>query len=376
VRIVFGVSTCPSFGTSPGASRILNRRNPRDGWLPSSCLSRLFGALRDSCRGRYTLGTGRLEPSIGLRVQEAVFSSSVDEARATGIDRASVGATVAAWFSRTTLARTTFAKLTFTATRSLADTAFSLLFPADCRICGEPLVQASRLPVCQSCRDSVLPIQGNLCTICGERIVTFSRIELEPEPCGMCRRALPAYSRAIAYGAFESALRETVHLLKYDRVLPAADFLGAKLSTTFSQLPPLEEKRWLVIPVPLHTRKLRQRGFNQSDLIARAALKRQPVAANLNTKCLVRQRETVPQAGLTRHQRRQNIRGAFAVSDAEAVRGRDILLIDDVFTTGTTISECARVLRGAGAATVYAATVARALKADRIGMQREVREAA
>jgi len=96
----------------------------------------------------------------------------------------------------------------------------------------------------------------------------------------------------------------------------------------------------------------------------------------LNTKCLIRQRETVPQAGLTRHQRRQNIRGAFAVSDAEAVRGRDILLIDDVFTTGTTISECARVLRRAGAATVYAATVARALKADRIGMQREVREAA
>jgi len=192
----------------------------------------------------------------------------------------------------------------------------------------------------------------------------------------MCRRALPAYSRAIAYGAFESALRETVHLLKYDRVLPAADFLGAKLSTTFSQLPPLDGESWLVVPVPLHTRKLRQRGFNQSDLIARATLKRHPVAAKLNTKCLIRQRETVPQAGLTRHQRRQNIRGAFAVSDAEAVRGRDILLIDDVFTTGTTISECARVLRRAGAATVYAATVARALKADRIGMQREVREAA
>jgi ComF family protein len=192
----------------------------------------------------------------------------------------------------------------------------------------------------------------------------------------MCRRALPVYSRAIAYGAFEAALRETVHLLKYNRVLPAADFLGGKLSTTFAQLPPLDGECWLVVPVPLHTRTLHQRGFNQSELIARAALKRHLVAADLNTKCLIRQRETVPQAGLTRHQRRENIRGAFAVRDANAVRGRDILLIDDVFTTGTTISECARVLRRAGASTVYAATIARALKADRIGMKKEVREAA
>jgi ComF family protein len=259
------------------------------------------------------------------------------------------------------------------AARSLADTAFTLLFPADCRSCGEPLVHASRLPVCQVCRDSAVPIQGNLCSICGERIVSFSRVEAEPEPCGMCRRAVP---RAIAYGAFEDALRETIHLLKYDRVLPAAGFLGAKLSEVLGWLPAREPSGWVVIPVPLHTRKLRQRGFNQSVLIAKAALKRQPEAAALNAKCLVRRRETVPQAGLTRHQRRGNIRGAFVVRDAGAVRGRGILLVDDVFTTGTTISECARVLRHAGAASVFAITVARVLKEDRIGIQGEVREAA
>ena len=295
-------------------------------------------------------------------MQEAVFSSSVDEARATGVSRASVGVTIAAWLSW--------------AARPLANTAFTLLFPADCRICGEPLVQASRLPVCLPCRDSVVPIRGNLCVICGERMVTFSRVETELEPCGMCRRAIPTYSRALAYGAFEDALRETIHLLKYDRVLPAAEFLGGRLRATFRQLPVLESKGWLVVPVPLHARRLRQRGFNQSELIARAACKHKPVVAEVNTKCLVRQRETVPQAGLTRHQRRQNIRGAFAVRDAGIVRGRDILLVDDVFTTGTTISECARVLCRAGAASVYAATVARVLKADRIGMQKEVWEAA
>jgi ComF family protein len=207
-------------------------------------------------------------------------------------------------------------------------------------------------------------------------MVTFFRVESEPEPCGMCRPAPPAHSRALAYGAFEDALRETAHLLKYDRVPPAADFLGGKLGAAFAQLPSLHGEGWLVVPVPLHRRKLHQRGFNQSDLIARAALKRHPVAADLNSESLIRQRETAPQEGPTRHQGRRNIHGAFAVPDAGAVGGRDILLVDHVFTTGTTISECGRVLRRAGATSVYAATVARALKADRIGMQREVREAA
>jgi ComF family protein len=215
-----------------------------------------------------------------------------------------------------------------------------------------------------------MPVQGKLCTICGERIVTFSRAETEPEPCGLCRRAAPLYSRAISYGAFEDALRETIHLLKYDRVLPAAKFLGARLSDVLLQTSAPSAAGWLVVPVPLHAGKLRQRGFNQSELIARAALRSRPVNAILNTKCLLRHRETVPQAGLTRHQRRENIRGAFAVRDVGIVRDRDVLLVDDVFTTGTTISECARVLLRAGARSVSAATVARVLKADRIGIER------
>jgi ComF family protein len=290
-------------------------------------------------------------------LQEVVFSSSVDEARATGASRAGVGQTLAARWNETA--------------RFLADCAFSVLFPADCRICGDPLLQASRLRVCQACRDSVVPIQGNLCPICGERTVTFSQLEAEPEPCALCRCALPPYSRAIAYGAFEDALRETIHLLKYDRVLPAANLLGKKLSSAIAQLPVAAGAGWLVIPVPLHKKRSRQRGFNQSELIARAALKMALFEAKLNTACLVRQRETVPQAGLTRHERRKNIRGAFLVRKPATVQGREILLVDDVFTNGTTIAECARVLRQAGAASVYAATVARALKEDRIGSKRE-----
>jgi ComF family protein len=121
----------------------------------------------------------------------------------------------------------------------------------------------------------------------------------------------------------------------------------------------------LVVPVPLYSRKLRQRGFNQSEVIVRAALKHAVQdRLTLDTAVLERRRETQTQTGLTRHQRRENIRGAFVVAKPQKVKGREILLVDDVFTTGTTVSECARILRRAGASKVFVATVARTLKAD------------
>jgi ComF family protein len=260
--------------------------------------------------------------------------------------------------------------------RPFADSVVTLLFPANCRICTEPLLQASRLPVCQPCRDSILPISGNLCPVCGERVFSFysavpSPGVAEPEPCGLCHRAPPPYAQAVAYGAFEDSLRATIHLLKYDRVLPAADFLGQILNVAIAKLSlvgaeAIPDDGWLVVPVPLHSSKLGQRGFNQAELIARAALRSADWRnLRLEAKALVRSRETVSQAGLTRHQRRQNIRGAFRVRKPGLVRGRNILLVDDVFTTGATVSECARVLLRAGAQSVQVVTVARALKADR-----------
>jgi len=135
---------------------------------------------------------------------------------------------------------------------------------------------------------------------------------------------------------------------------------AAPLAVDFGDPPPV------VIPVPLHASKLRQRGFNQSELIARAALKRGIGAGTLplTVSVLERSRPTESQTGLTRHQRRENVRGAFRVVRPDEIAGRDILLVDDVFTTGTTVSECARVLRRAGANSVWVATVARVLKPE------------
>jgi ComF family protein len=183
----------------------------------------------------------------------------------------------------------------------------------------------------------------------------------------MCRRVKPHFDRAMAFGAYEGKLRSLIHLLKYDRVKIAAELLGELLAGLFMEVSGTAAgSSFLVIPVPLYRAKRWERGFNQSELLVRSALKHLNKAGfcpfALHAGNLKRVRATSSQTGLTRHQRRENVRGAFAVVRPEAIAGRDLLLVDDVLTTGTTLNECARVLRRAGAKTVRATTVARVFK--------------
>jgi ComF family protein len=249
----------------------------------------------------------------------------------------------------------------------LAATLFAVLFPSDCRICQTPLVKISRLPVCQECLDAMCAIGGGVCAICGERLFSsYAVAGAAGEPrCGLCRRIEPPFARAAAYGSYETGLRELIHLLKYGGVRPAANVLGRMLAEAIATLEPeLPADSVAVIPVPLHRTKLRQRGFNQAELIARAAMKITPRADRLHlcAGVLERRRDTASQIGLTSHQRRENLRGAFAVAQPELVKGREVLVVDDVYTTGATVSECSKVLLRAGATKVWVATVARTLK--------------
>ncbi len=206
------------------------------------------------------------------------------------------------------------------------------------------------------------PIRGRMCAVCGERLFT---LHAEAQPiCGECRTAAPPFVRAMAYGSYDGGLRELIHLLKYGRVRPAAGVLGRMLAEAVQGFGS-EFISAVVVPVPLHASKLRQRGFNQAEEIARAGLKnfgggRLKLAAGV----LERKRATATQTGLTDHQRQQNVRGAFAVTSPGEIASKDVLLVDDVFTTGATVTECARVLRRAGADRVFVATVARVLKAE------------
>jgi len=251
----------------------------------------------------------------------------------------------------------------------VAEALFVTIFPSDCRLCGNPLLNISRLPVCDECLSAMRPISGDLCSVCGERLPEPCAIaEIESKiRCALCQRAQPPFVKAAAYGSYEGGLRELIHLLKYEQVRPAASVLGRMLAEAIAELAPLfQNDQAILVPVPLHARKFRQRGFNQSELIARAAVKimAAEMPLQLESGALERCRETQSQIGLSRHQRRVNMRGAFAVTRQQEITGRTVLLVDDVYTTGTTASECARVLRRAGASKVFVATVARTLRAE------------
>jgi ComF family protein len=185
--------------------------------------------------------------------------------------------------------------------------------------------------------------------------------------CQPCRLAAPAFIKAVAYGGYHGELRSLVHLLKYEGMQPVSRRMGTLLADSLEAVlsSPDAPRRMLIIPVPMHRVKQRQRGFNHAELLARAAMaelrRRHPqLGLRLDTSLLKRVRVTVSQAGLTTHQRRQNLRGAFFAPLRGRLAGRHVLLIDDIYTTGATARACSRVLMNAGAASVRVATVARA----------------
>lgn len=183
--------------------------------------------------------------------------------------------------------------------------------------------------------------------------------------CRACRVAAPAFARAVSFGTYDGKLREAIHALKYDRMHPAARTLGAMLAEAIAQLSPEAPAEMLVVPVPLHRTKNRQRGFNQARALAQGAIdslghSHPAWKLALAPSTLMRLRATETQAGLTPTQRRKNVRGAFKVSDPSAVRGKHVLLVDDILTTGATARAAAQSLMKAGAASVYVATLARA----------------
>ncbi len=242
--------------------------------------------------------------------------------------------------------------------RPWAQAALDLVFPALCPVCEVTLGPGRRDPLCGGCWDGIQRIAPPYCPVCGMPFVTFAGTPpgaAPAFPCGACVAERPPFDYARTAGAYEGALRDALHAFKFERrralARPLADLVREQCAGVVAG-----DCAGLV-PVPLGRGRERERGFNQSALLAERLARAWGVP--LRARWLVRTRSTRPQSDLTATERRANVRGAFAASPA--VAGRHLVVVDDVLTTGATVAECARVLRAAGARRIGVLAVARVL---------------
>lgn len=239
--------------------------------------------------------------------------------------------------------------------RHAVDALVSVLFPAPCRVCHQPLSTASRVPVCRECLGALSRIQAPVCRQCGRPFPPVVGAETTPL-CHSCAGGVYHFDLARSFACYEDVTERILLLLKYEPVTPLAAWLAARLEEVVRAEPALAEVD-CVLPVPLDRNRLRERGYNQAELIARPLAKR--LGRPLATDLLRRLRSRPPKLKLSRRERWETVRGAFEAGAGDQLQKRRVLLVDDVLTSGATLDACARALRSAGAAAVHAVTVAR-----------------
>jgi len=217
------------------------------------------------------------------------------------------------------------------------------VYPPVCASCGEPGYR-----ICPPCSEKIKFLSGDLCEICGCSMRKSSK-----KVCETCREIKPPFDGFRSLAHYEGVIRECVHALKYEN----NQSLGDTFSNWLAAL--IIKQAWqldVVIPVPLSNQRLRERGYNQSSLLAK------PLAGRLDLKydpfAIKRIRHTPSQVGLSAEERRQNVIGAFQAEEC-LVSGKRVLLVDDVMTTGATMTACSQAVRDAGAQCVYCVTFAR-----------------
>lgn len=243
---------------------------------------------------------------------------------------------------------------------NLSSRLIDIIYPPRCPICQNftrddgPSDKNTTPHICQSCFSDLREIHPPLCPVCGRPFVTG--IEMD-HLCEECLRKRPFFDSAAAPYLFEGTLMTAIHRFKYGSKSLLADCLGPLLAR-FAESRVDNSGDLLAMPIPLHPKRLRERGFNQSLLLATH------VAKQLNTELdflsLRRVRYTPPQTGLGKEERRKNVKKAFQLKDPKIVKGRTVLLIDDVATTGNTLNECARILKRSGSRKVLCLVLARA----------------
>jgi ComF family protein len=228
-----------------------------------------------------------------------------------------------------------------------------VIFPSRCLTCGA-VVGEDRQSFCGDCFAQIKFIRSPLCPCCGQ---PFAEPGDSDHLCGDCLLSRPAYSAARALGQYETVLMDVIHKFKYGGKITSGERLGELMAGfPYPAFDPADYS--LIIPVPLHPRRLRQRGFNQALILAREISRRFSIRMDFST--LKRIVFTESQTSLRKETRERNIKGAFSVADAGKIKGERIILVDDVYTTGSTVKECVRVLLKNKAGKVAVLTLARA----------------
>lgn len=219
-------------------------------------------------------------------------------------------------------------------------TLLRLLFPESCPVCEKPSRDHKTAPICSPCWQAIEPYHGPICYICGKPLPSDAS-----RTCGDCLKSKPAFTWARSFGIYEGTLKESLHHLKYYGIRRLAKPLSEMMLTIHL---PLADA---MIPVPLYQKKLRKKEFNHSALLARHLADKTGIPLVLNS--LVKIKDTAPQVGLSARERISNLKNSFRVVSRDSIEGKDIVLVDDVFTTGTTVRECSRLLKKAGAKNIY-----------------------
>ncbi len=237
---------------------------------------------------------------------------------------------------------------------SVGKAAELLFYPSYCELCRAFLEEAQEKVICRRCREKIRRSAAPFCPCCGR----FFESEVEPHLCGACLEKQPVLAKHRSFARYEGLVKDVILLFKYRGFKTLGKWLGDLLAESLENEEDLWEGVEAVVPVPLHPKKERKRGFNQSQVLARRLAKHR--ALNLLERRLIKVRNIPAQTSLEAGEREKNVQGAFRVRKAKDLQGKIILLVDDVYTTGSTLRECGLVLKKAGAREVRAVTIAQA----------------
>ena len=234
--------------------------------------------------------------------------------------------------------------------RDMYETAITFLYPAECRVCQEFLGATSIPYICNNCWQDIHFLEPPWCDICGTPGINGL--------CDTCAITPPRYGKLRSIAFYQTILQQVIHFFKFEKKKVLAQHLIQLIEAHIPLDCSIPEYDF-ILPVPIHKKRLRERGFNQATLLANGIAKAGRVPVLRNT--LVRKRHTVAQSSLDREARQQNLIGAFKIRNPDIIRGKRLLIFDDVFTTGATIREAVSELWTADPAEVDVLTLARTL---------------